>query len=161
MKIVDLNEALELKPIVANRIWQAFWRPYGAVLSDVETALDDVLAGGAFPFSLVATDGGQFTGTVTAIVSDLAARPQLSPWIAALWVEPDRRGAGIAAALTDAAAAKLFEQGMSPIYLCAKPPMLAFYERLGWSLIEQHVGPDDLDVFARHAVPRLHSAINP
>ncbi|UXN72734.1 GNAT family N-acetyltransferase [Devosia sp. A8/3-2] len=161
MKILDLNDALELKPIVADRIWQAFWRPYGAALTDVETAPADVLAGGPFPFSLVATDGDQFTGTVTAIASDLDARPQFSPRIAALWVEPDQRGQGIAEALVNAATARLFEQGMSPIYLCAKPRMLAFYQRLGWSLIEQDVGPDGLDVFDLHAVPRLHSVINP
>lgn len=161
MKILDLNNAAEFKPVVADRIWQAFWRPYGAALTDVETALADVLAGGAFPFSLVATDGDQFTGTVTAIASDLDARPLLSPWIAALWVEPDRRGQGIAEALVDAATARLFGKGMSPVYLCAKPHMRGFYQRLNWGLIEQDVGPDGLDVFTLYAVPRLHSVINP
>ncbi|GLQ09785.1 N-acetyltransferase [Devosia yakushimensis] len=161
MKILDLNDTPDLKPIVADRIWQAFWRPYGAALSDVETALADVLAGGPFRFSLVATDGEQFLGTATAIESDLAARPLLSPWIAALWVEPEMRGQGIAEALLKVATARLFEQGMSPVYLCAKPHMQGFYQRLGWSLMEQDVGPDRLDVFTRHAVQRLHSVINP
>jgi predicted N-acetyltransferase YhbS len=161
MRILNLNDAPEFKPIVVDRIWQAFWRPYGAALSDVETALADVLASGAFPFSLVASDGDQFTGTVTAIVSDLDARPQFSPWIAALWVEPDRRGQGIAEALVNAATARLFDQGMSPVYLCAKRPMRGFYQRLNWGLIEQDIGPDGLDVFTLYAVPRLHSLINP
>jgi len=159
--IQDLNDAPEFKAIVADRIWQAFWRPYGAALTDVETALADVLAGGAFPFSLVAADDEGFTGTVTAIESDLAARPLLSPWIAALWVEPDRRGQGIAEALVNAATARLFAQGRSSLYLCAKPPMRGFYQRLKWGLIEQDVGPDGLDVFTLHAVPRLHWAIDP
>ncbi|UXN69303.1 GNAT family N-acetyltransferase [Devosia neptuniae] len=159
--IQDLNDAPEFKPIVTDRIWQAFWRPYGAALTDVETALADVLAGGPFPFSLVATDGEGFTGTVTAIESDLDARPLLSPWIAALWVEPEKRGQGIAEALVNAATTRLFAQDHSPLYLCAKPPMRGFYQRLKWGLIEQDVGPDGLDVFTLHAVPRLHWATDP
>ncbi|MGH0283482.1 GNAT family N-acetyltransferase [Sinorhizobium meliloti] len=37
------------------------------------------------------------------IENDLDDRPQYTPWIAALWVEPDMRRRGIAAKLMEAA----------------------------------------------------------
>ncbi|WP_052731855.1 GNAT family N-acetyltransferase [Devosia geojensis] len=96
--IVDLRAARWFRDIVAERIWRAWWAPYGAALSDVEAALDECLAPGDPPFTLVARAGERFLGTVSGITSDLDARPQLSPWIAALWVEPDERSRGIGGA---------------------------------------------------------------
>ncbi|HTM79242.1 MAG TPA: GNAT family N-acetyltransferase, partial [Devosia sp.] len=87
MSIVNLRDVPHMRAVVADRIWRAWWQPDGAALADVEQALGAVLDAHGFPFNLVATEDDKFLGTVTAIASDLAARPDLSPWIAALWVE--------------------------------------------------------------------------
>ena len=85
------------------------------------------------------------------IASDLAERPQLTPWVAAVWVEQEARGHGIGAALVERAVKDCFALGMVRAYLCARPRMLAFYERLGWTLLEGQVGRNGLDVFFRNA----------
>jgi hypothetical protein len=92
MIIEDLRQHLVFRPLVADRIWRAWWEPSGATLADVEDALGAVIAAESFPFTLVALCGDRFVGTVTAIQSDIAARPDLGPCIAALWVEPEMRG---------------------------------------------------------------------
>jgi hypothetical protein len=38
-------------------------------------------------------------------------------------------------------------------YLCARPRMSGFYERLGWTLLERQVGRHALDVFSRETAP--------
>ncbi|KKC39878.1 hypothetical protein WH87_04340 [Devosia epidermidihirudinis] len=150
MIIRNLRDAPEHTADVADRIWQAWWRPAGAALEDVNAALADVVAAEAFPFTLVSVTEGVFSGTVTAVASDLDARPDLGPWIAALWVEPDCRGQGIAEALAAAALERLVELGYDLVYLCAKPKMRAYYATRGWQVQEQDVGTDGLDVFVRH-----------
>ncbi|WP_325052895.1 GNAT family N-acetyltransferase (plasmid) [Sinorhizobium meliloti] len=55
------------------------------------------------------------------IENDLDDRPQYTPWIAALWVEPDMRRRGIAAKLMEAVRKQASAQGHAFCYLCATP----------------------------------------
>lgn len=149
MIIEDISERLAFRPLVADRIWRAWWEPSGATLADVEDALGAVIAVENFPFTLIARSGDRFVGTVTAIQSDIAARPDLGPCIAALWVEPEMRGQGVAQALVNAALLRLADVGWDVAYLAARPPLHQYYASRGWTLRERNVGDDDLDVFFR------------
>ncbi|WP_332685844.1 GNAT family N-acetyltransferase [Devosia sp.] len=148
--IHDLRQAPEYWATVADRIWKAWWRPYGAALTDVEVALADVARAANFPsFTLVAVGAGKFVGTVTALEDDIESRPDLGPCIAALWVESADRGHGIGASLVRAACDRLADAGFRRVYLGAKPPLRSYYSGHGWTLLESGVGGDDLDVFVR------------
>ena len=147
--IASLRQRPDLRPVVADRIWRAFWEPYGSPLDILEAALDEVLAAIDFPFTLVALDDEGFVGTVTAIQSDIAARPELGPCIAALWVEPKARGQGVGRALVTAALSRLGAQGREHCYLPAKPHLHDYYAKGGWRLVERAVGDDKLDIFVR------------
>ena len=63
------------------------------------------------PFALVAHDGGTFLGTASVIASDLDARSQYTPWVAAFWVDPEHRSNGIGAALVRAGTDKAHALG--------------------------------------------------
>ena len=56
--IASLRQRPDLRPVVADRIWRAFWEPYGSPLDVLEAALDEVLAAIDFPFTLVALFAG-------------------------------------------------------------------------------------------------------
>jgi GNAT superfamily N-acetyltransferase len=92
-----------------------------------------------------------FLGTASVIASDLDERPELTPWVAAVWVEETARGHGVGAALVEQATQASFALGFARTYLCARAPMTPFYEGLGWTLIERGVGPHQLGVFIREA----------
>jgi predicted N-acetyltransferase YhbS len=79
----------------------------------------------------------RFLGTVSIIACDEDARPQYTPWVAALWVEPEERHRAIGAALVDRAAEFAFGLGARRVYLLAGPHRRSYYERLGWSVLEQ------------------------
>ena len=83
------------------------------------------------------------------IASDLDERPELTPWVAAVWVEERARGTGIGAALVERATLSCFALGFPRAYLCARPRMTRFYERLGWTILERKVGRDQLSVFVK------------
>jgi len=138
---------------VADRIWDAWWRPDGLTLDDVRKALGEVVAASGFPFTLVAVEGGRFLGTVTAIMSDVEGRPDIGPCIAALWVEPEARGSGVGREMTRLALARLRGVGFNVAYLSARERMRAYYLAGGWQLAEQQVGRDSLDIF--------HTALEP
>ncbi len=91
-------------------------------------------ADGGLPATLVFRENGVHAGAVSVIFNDCAARPDLNPWLASLYVKPHARGRGIGAQLIRAAvdlaaaageqrlyvftesAARLFEsQGFRPI----------------------------------------------
>lgn len=149
MEIHDLRDAITHRPVVAERIWRAWWEPDGQSLSDVDEALDMVLSGADFSFTLVAVANGRFIGTATSIQTDIDARPELGPCLAALWVEPEARGHGVAGALISAVIERLASVGFSEAYLSAKPHMRGFYEKNGWTLIESDIDRDHQDVFVR------------
>jgi GNAT superfamily N-acetyltransferase len=97
---------------------------------------------GPIPTALVAHEGDTFIGTASVIACDEDTRPQYTPWVAALWVEPEHRRQGIGAALVDKAAELAFQAGAGRVYLLSGPHRRSFYERLGWSVLEM-TSPDD------------------
>jgi GNAT superfamily N-acetyltransferase len=151
--ISDLRQQPEFFDSVADRIWREWWEPNGYPLAYIEGRLAENLQDTPIPLALVAHNGGAFLGTASVIASDLAERPNLTPWVAAVWVEVSARGHGVGAALVDAAARAGFASGFARAYLCARPRMTGFYERLGWTLIERRVGPHQLNVFVRDTNP--------
>jgi predicted N-acetyltransferase YhbS len=149
--IVDLRTADRFLAVVADRIWRTWWRPSGATLEDVKAAFGTHLGPAPFPFTLVAHEGEEFLGTVSGIANDLAERPNYSPWIAALWVEPGHRNKGIAKTIQEQATASLSAMQNPAVYVCGKLDLRPFYERLGWRLLEEGVGRDRLTIFVRSA----------
>ena len=149
--ISDLRQQPQFFDCVADRIWRAWWEPNGYPLDTITGRLKENMRDTAIPLALVAHDGGSFLGTASLIGSDLDERPELTPWVAAVWVEEIARGHGIGAGLVDAAAGASFALGYPRTYLCARARMTRFYEGLGWTLIERRVGPQQLNVFLREA----------
>ncbi|MBI1218329.1 MAG: GNAT family N-acetyltransferase [Rhodobacteraceae bacterium] len=147
LAITELRTAAAFAETVSDRIWRAWWQEDGFPLSHIADRVAASLTTTGLPLSLVAHRGGRFLGTASLIPSDLDARPQLSPWVAAVWVEPDHRNTGIGTALVQAAADLAFARGFGPVYLCATPANSGFYQRIGWTLIESGVG--GLNVFRR------------
>jgi hypothetical protein len=93
--ISDLRQCPEFFDTVADRIWQAWWRDGGHPLDYISGRLRENTNATPIPFALVAHDGKSFLGTASVIASDLPERPQLTPWVAAGWVEDHARRRGV------------------------------------------------------------------
>ena len=147
--ITDLRAAPGFAEAVADRVWRAWWRDDGVPLAALRARLDESLGVpvAGIPSSFVAHRGGAFLGTAALIASDMEARPELTPWVAALWVEPVARRQGIGRALAAHAAQAAFTAGHPRVHLCATPENAPYYLKLGWTRIEADA--DGLDIFSR------------
>jgi GNAT superfamily N-acetyltransferase len=150
--ISDLRQRPEFFDTVADRIWRASWKGNGYPLDYISGRLCENLNAEPLPIALVAHHGATFLGTASVIASDLEERPQYAPWVAAVWVEPHARLQGVGSALVDRAAHDCFALGMQRAYLCARPALTSFYQRLGWIAVERDVGQHGLTVFIQDAV---------
>lgn len=92
LSISDLRDRPDFSATVADRVWRAWWQPDGVPLGYIAGRVRENMEAGPLPFCLVAHDGGCFLGTASVIASHMEARPELSPWVAAVWIEPKCRG---------------------------------------------------------------------
>lgn len=149
--ISDLRARPEFFDTVAHRIWDFSWKAAGVPLEQVSDGLRAIIANDAFPFAMVAYDGQQYLGSALGIASDLDERPELTPWVAAVWVEPRHRGGSVGRSLVSSVTQVLLAQGFPCVYLCARSERHDFYKRQGWSPIEHDVGAKRLTVFVKLA----------
>jgi len=108
------------------------------------------LEAGPIPTTFVAHVGERFAGTVSVIACDEEQRPHYTPWIAALWVEPEDRRRGAGAALVERAAEFAFGTGATRIHLLSRERRRAYYESLGWTVLEADAPEPGLHVLIRN-----------
>jgi predicted N-acetyltransferase YhbS len=89
------------------------------------------------PSVLVAASSGELLGSVSLLACDLPVRPELTPWLAQLLVEPTRRRAGLGAALVRAALERAEHCGHRRVYLYTSGTLPDYYTRLGWRVAER------------------------
>ena len=98
IRIVTVSRQPDLARRVAEWRVGAFFDYPGGYTVDAMTAL--ILAPSKGPNeTFVLFDGVQPVGTAGLMRDDLESRPDLSPWLGGLYVEPAFRGRGYAAAL--------------------------------------------------------------
>lgn len=85
---------------------------------------------GKVPFILVAFDGNIFLGSAALFENDLDIMPELSPWLAGVFVDEKFRGQGIASRLVERVFTEAKELGYDKIYLHTEIAA-SLYEKLG------------------------------
>lgn len=133
---------------IADRIWRAWWQPHGVPLAYIVARMKEGLGAAAIPTAFVAHAGDVFAGTASVIDSDLDERPQYTPWVAAVWIEPAFRSRRIGRKLIAHAASHALATGVPKVYLTARPPRRSLYEELGWQVVEEGVGDLDFTVLS-------------
>jgi GNAT superfamily N-acetyltransferase len=129
--ILPLSERPDLVPTIAewHRLDDGGRMPLEAWIEAhaVEARGADV------PTAWVALIDGRPVGCVSLIASNMDTHPELTPWLAALYVVPDARRRGVGSALTDRCEAHAASLGYRTLFLYterAEP----FYAERGWRL---------------------------
>lgn len=89
---------------------------------------------GRIPTTFVALEGDELLGSVTLVDHDMDSRLDLSPWLAGLYVKPEKRGRGVGSALTNYAVQAAAQMGVKCLYLYTESAR-DLYLRLGWRSI--------------------------
>ena len=129
----------ELADELAKWSW-ADWRVYiearGRGLDDARRSYRERAQIDALPLALVAFADGKLIGTVSLMVHDLATRPEITPWLASLFVLPERRRRGVASLLIERAVAEARRLKLPTLFLWTSSAE-ALYLKLGWRIVER------------------------
>ncbi len=130
MSIVAVSAQPELAPVVAGwLVGQFFDYPGGMTVP----AMTQMILTPREPFEecFVMLEDGVPAGTASLTNEDLESRPDLTPWLAGVFVPPHCRGRGHASALVRAVEAHAQGHGIATLWLYTGQAAL-LYARLGW-----------------------------
>lgn len=108
----------------------------GMTLDDAFERLRGECGAGGVPSVFVAMHDGVPVGTASLVADDMRDRPDLSPWLASVFVLPEWRGQGIASSLVRRVEAEARDSGIALFHLYT-PDQQALYRRLGWQAVEE------------------------
>jgi len=137
IEIVTITQAPALIPQIARWLWAEWARHNGRTLDMVTTRLEMRAASGGPEQTFVALDGKLPVATASFVAADLASRPDLTPWLASVFVDPAHRGHGHAALLVRRVEEAARVVGTGTLWLHTASAQ-GLYAKLGW----ETVGPE-------------------
>lgn len=121
-------------PSMKDRAADWFNQKWGIPKEAYDESMSNALSGdGAVPEWYIVLDGERIIGGAGVIENDFHDRPDLTPNVCALFVEPDYRGRGIAGELLAYICADMKKRGIDTLYLLTDHD--SFYERYGWQYL--------------------------
>jgi predicted N-acetyltransferase YhbS len=134
--IVPLAARPDLVPLIAE--WgHATWGHLRSGDTPAKRAerLKRHLQADAVPSTIVALDAaGVPVGSAALLAHDIDGDPR-GPWLASVYVVPERRGEGFGKAVVGAIEASAARAGIDLLYLFT-PDKMSFYAALGWAAVE-------------------------
>lgn len=108
----------------------------GATFADRVAMLHRHAGRDALPIALVAHGGDELWGTASLTAADLDERPDLTPWLAGVYVLSAYRGRGLGSVLVRAVEDLARARGFTRLHLVTAGQE-AFYSGLGWQTLER------------------------
>ncbi len=137
MRIELLKNASDALPRVAAWIHTEFPHEFvGVPLADWTQDLWD--AQGRNITTFVAILDGLVMGTASLDANDLPVRPNLTPWLASVFVDVDHRSKGIASQLVARVEQEALARGVRRLHLHTTDRE-SFYAQRGWAVLERLV----------------------
>jgi len=100
------------------------------------SAIENCAEPKGIPSIYIAISEGQLLGSAALVESDMDSKPDLSPWIAAVYVKESFRRQGIASQLVRRCENEALRSNVSVLYLYTEFAS-QLYETLGWCLLER------------------------
>ncbi|MGX7705801.1 GNAT family N-acetyltransferase [Methylobacterium sp. Gmos1] len=133
--IVTVTEGSDLVPVTARWRWEAFARGQGRSLAEVTAAEAVGAAAPSMPRTFVLLADDEPVGMASLAAHDLETRPDLTPWLAGVFVAPHARGRGHAVRLVAAVEAEAMSRGIPTLWLYTRSAE-GLYARIGWRNVE-------------------------
>ena len=108
----------------------------GLTLEARKTALRNSAIREGMPTIYLAYEGDEFIGSAALIDHDMDTHPELSPWLAAVFVKERWRGQGIATLLVKHCETKASRASIEKLYLFTEFAS-QLYAKLGWESVER------------------------
>jgi GNAT superfamily N-acetyltransferase len=146
ISIVSTADRPDLVEVTARWRWEAFFRhsePFEAILKAAQqtSAQQNAAIGRTMPRTFVLLVDDEPVGTASLVAHDLDERPDLTPWLAGVFVAPHARRQGYAVQLVRAVEQEARKASVSTLWLYTNTAE-RIYARAGWQTVEivQHDG---------------------
>jgi GNAT superfamily N-acetyltransferase len=130
IEIVAIADHPELIPGVARWLWEEWGRAEGRTLETIAAGLGARTARTGPEQCVVLLDGGVPAATASLVHADLDARPDLTPWLASVYVDAPFRGRGHSVRLVRAVE-RLAADTVPTLWLQTSAAA-GLYARTGW-----------------------------
>ena len=134
-EVVTIADRPDLIPTVVGWLWEEFWRHDGYSFEDTRTAVAASVARSGPPQTFVTLLNGRPVGTASLAAEDLDERPNLTPWLAGVYVVPEARGCGYATKLV-ATVEQASRLSSIPVIWLYTNTAERLYKRVGWQTVE-------------------------
>jgi len=144
LKIQNLKQFPDYIPQLAK--WhENEWGHYypDQSLEDREAMMRFYLYESLIPSTYIALDGEYLLGSAAIIESDMPEKPNLSPWLASVFVRPEARNQGVASRLVRHICSQAKIEGIAKLYLFTANQQ-GFYHKLGWQVLSHETYADEL-----------------
>ena len=135
LAVTTLAKRPDLLPVVAEWLWRQWWHGWGRTLDETVAIYAECVAELGAPQTFVLLADGQPVGTATLARKDLEERPQLTPWLAGVFVVPQARGRGYVTHLLAAFEAACRRAAIPEAWLYTTAAERV-YLRAGWHRVE-------------------------
>src|ERR1700722_5752202 len=89
LNVVSTTERPDLVPTVAGWVWEVLWRSHGHTLEQTAEAVAATVTARDLPQTYVLLLDDWPVGTATLAARDMEECPDLTPWLAGVFVAPD------------------------------------------------------------------------
>jgi predicted N-acetyltransferase YhbS len=137
VEIVPLADKKEFIAELAE-LHHAEWKHFSPslTLEGRAEAIADAAGREGIPSILIAVSGNQLIGSAALVQNDMDTKPDLSPWLAAVYVKEGFRHQGIATELITRCEEEAVRSNANAWYLYTEFAS-KLYEKLGWRRMEQ------------------------
>ena len=116
--------------------WQPIYRQRGQTFEHARANYRERTNIDRLPLTLVALHDRELVGTVSLKYHDLDTRPDLDPWLGALFVLPEWRKCGVASLLMNRVVDEARRLKLPQLFLWTSSAE-GLYLRLGWRVVER------------------------
>jgi N-acetylglutamate synthase-like GNAT family acetyltransferase len=153
LSITTIRQRPDLLPLVAKWLWREFWNSDGYSLQQTQAIYAECVAKTGAPQTFVLLEDELPVGTATLAREDLDERPDLTPWLAGVFIVPDRRGRGYVNHLLSEfeRACRTASIDVAWLYTTTADRV---YAQAGWETVEVIKRPGKLPItLMRRAIP--------
>ncbi|MEX0741035.1 MAG: GNAT family N-acetyltransferase [Pseudohongiella sp.] len=115
----------------------SYLNPERSLDERIEEMQED-LEGKVIPTTFVAEDDGELLGSACVLADDMSSHPELSPWLASVYVATQHRKKGIGSVLVKQVMQHAQDNGIKRLYLYT-PDQAQLYARLGWQIFSEEL----------------------
>jgi len=137
--LIDLADAPDLVETCAAWSFGVWGCQSGGSFIGSQAGFVSALLPARQAFTVIGRRDGKPAGMASLRASDFKDRPDLTPWLAAVYVHPDHRRLGLAHALVRRVEAEARLRGHTQLYLISEHAE-ALYADLGWTTFDHVIG---------------------